>query len=53
MVAPSYKKAAPVPSGLNIRPVITPRLPYTQYQHAFEIMGKGQSGKVVMDWEKK
>jgi threonine 3-dehydrogenase len=48
-----YKMAALLQSGLNVRPVITHRLPYTQYQHAFEIMGKGQSGKVVMDWEKK
>ena len=47
-----YKMAALLQSGLNVRPVITHRLPYTQYQHAFEIMGKGQSGKVVMDWEK-
>jgi threonine 3-dehydrogenase len=47
-----YKMAALLQSGLNIRPVITHRLPYTQYQHAFEIMGKGQSGKVVMNWEK-
>jgi threonine 3-dehydrogenase len=47
-----YKMAALLQSGLNIRPVITHRLPYTQYQQAFEIMGKGQSGKVVMNWEK-
>jgi threonine 3-dehydrogenase len=47
-----YKMAALLQSGLNIRPVITHRLPYTQYQQAFEIMGKGQSGKVVMSWEK-
>jgi threonine 3-dehydrogenase len=47
-----YKMAALLQSGLNVRPVITHRLPYTQYQHAFEIMGKGQSGKVVMSWEK-
>jgi threonine 3-dehydrogenase len=47
-----YKMAALLQSGLNIRPVITHRLPYTQFQHAFEIMGKGQSGKVVMSWEK-
>ncbi len=48
-----YKMAALLQSGLNVRPVITHRLPYTQYQHAFEIMGRGQSGKVVMDWERK
>src|SRR5688572_18829490 len=46
-----YKMAAILQSGLNIRPVITHRVPYTDYQHAFEIMGKGQSGKVVMDWD--
>ena len=45
-----YKMAALLQSGLNVRPVITHRLPYTQYQHAFDIMAKGQSGKVVMDW---
>ena len=47
-----YKMAALLQSGLNIRPVITHRFPYTQYQQAFDIMGKGQSGKVVMSWEK-
>ena len=47
-----YKMAALLQSGLNIRPVITHRLPYTDYQHAFDIMGRGQSGKVVMDWRK-
>jgi threonine 3-dehydrogenase len=46
-----YKMAALLQSGLNIRPVITHRVPYTEYRHAFEIMGKGESGKVVMDWE--
>ena len=47
-----YKMAALLQSGLNIRPVITHRVPYTDYQHAFDIMGRGQSGKVVMDWER-
>jgi threonine 3-dehydrogenase len=46
-----YKMAALLQSGLNVRPVITHRFPYTQYRHAFEIMGAGQSGKVVMNWE--
>jgi threonine 3-dehydrogenase len=45
-----YKMAALLQSGLNIRPVITHRAPYTDYQHAFDIMGRGQSGKVIMDW---
>ena len=46
-----YKMAALLQSGLNIRPIITHRFPYTEYKRAFEIMGAGQSGKVVMDWE--
>ena len=45
-----YKIAALLQSGLNVRPVITHRLPYTDYQHAFDIMGKGESAKVVMNW---
>jgi threonine 3-dehydrogenase len=45
-----YKMAALLQSGLNVRPVITHRVPYTEFQHAFDIMGRGQSGKVVMDW---
>jgi threonine 3-dehydrogenase len=47
-----YKMAALLQSGLNVRPVITHRFPYTDYQRAFEIMGRGQSGKVVMEWGK-
>ncbi|GFE84453.1 L-threonine 3-dehydrogenase [Steroidobacter agaridevorans] len=46
-----YKMAAMLQSGLNIRPIITHRLPVAEYQRAFEIMGAGQSGKVVMNWE--
>jgi threonine 3-dehydrogenase len=46
-----YKMASLLQSGLNIRPIITHRLPYTEYRRAFEIMGAGQSGKVVMNWE--
>ncbi|MBL8265573.1 L-threonine 3-dehydrogenase [Steroidobacter sp.] len=46
-----YKMAAMLQSGLNIRPIITHRLPIKDYQRGFEIMGAGQSGKVVLDWE--
>ena len=46
-----YKMAAMLQSGLNIRPIITHRLPIAEYQRGFEIMGAGQSGKVVLDWE--
>ena len=46
-----YKMAAILQSGLNIRPVITHRVSYKEYEKAFDVMGRGQSGKVVMDWE--
>jgi threonine 3-dehydrogenase len=45
-----YKMASLLQSGLNVRPIITHHLPYTDYEKGFEIMGSGQSGKVVMDW---
>ena len=45
-----YKMAALLQSGLNVRPVITHQLPFTEFATAFEIMGGGQSGKIVMDW---
>jgi threonine 3-dehydrogenase len=47
-----YKMAAILQSGLNIRPVITHRVSYKDYEQAFDVMGRGQSGKVVMDWER-
>lgn len=46
-----YKMTALLQSGLDIRPIITHRLAYTGYQHAFDIMSKGESAKVVMRWD--
>jgi threonine 3-dehydrogenase len=37
-------------SGLDIRPVITHRYPYTEYRQAFETMLTGNTGKVILDW---
>jgi threonine 3-dehydrogenase len=37
-------------SGLNIEPVITHRLHYTEFEKGFEAMRSGQSGKVVLTW---
>ena len=47
-----YKMAALLQSGLDVRPVITHRMRYTDYERAFDVMGRGQSGKVVMDWDR-
>jgi L-threonine 3-dehydrogenase len=44
-----YKMAALLQSGLDVRPVITHRLPYTEYRRAFEIMARGEAAKIVLD----
>jgi threonine 3-dehydrogenase len=45
-----YKMTVMLQSGLDIRPVITHHVHYTEFQQAFEVMRSGQSGKVIMDW---
>jgi threonine 3-dehydrogenase len=45
-----YKMTVMLQSGLDIRPVITHRFPYTAYEEAFAIMASGNSGKVILDW---
>jgi len=45
-----YKMTVMLQSGLDIRPVITHRLPYTEFQKGFDVMLSGQAGKVVLDW---
>ncbi len=45
-----YKMASMLQSGLDLKPVITHRLPIAEFQRGFDIMGSGQSGKVILDW---
>jgi threonine 3-dehydrogenase len=45
-----YKMTVMVQSGLDIRPVITHRLPYTEFQQGFDVIRSGNSGKVILDW---
>ena len=45
-----YKMTAMIQSGLDIRPVITHRFPFTEYEKGIELMRSGQSGKIVLDW---
>jgi threonine 3-dehydrogenase len=37
-------------SGLDIRPVITHRFHYAEFEKAFEVMRSGNSGKVILNW---
>ena len=45
-----YKMTVMLQSGLDIRPIITHRFDYTEFQQGFDIMRSGQSGKVILDW---
>jgi threonine 3-dehydrogenase len=46
-----YKMASMLQSGLNIEPVITHHFPVDDYQHAFELMESGKSGKIILHWD--
>ena len=45
-----YKMAAMVQSGLDLRPLITHRFHYSQFEEAFRVMNTGESGKIILEW---
>ena len=45
-----YKMTVMLESGLDIRPVITHRFNYTEFEQGFAAMKSGASGKVILDW---
>jgi len=45
-----YKMSVMLQSGLDIKPVITHRFRYTDWENGFEVMETGLSGKVIMEW---
>jgi threonine 3-dehydrogenase len=45
-----YKMTVMLESGLDIKPVITHRYHYSEFEKGFEVMRTGQSGKVVLHW---
>lgn len=45
-----YKMVSLLQSGLDLSPIITHQLPIDEFQKGFDIMGSGQSGKVLLDW---
>ena len=47
-----YKMIALVQSGMDVTPVITHRMHYTEFEKGFEAMLSGNAGKVVLDWTK-
>lgn len=47
-----HKMLAMLESGLDIRKVITHRLPIKDFKAGFDVMQSGNSGKIVLDWTK-
>jgi threonine 3-dehydrogenase len=45
-----YKMTVMLQSGLDIRPVITHRFAFQDYEKGFAAMLSGQSGKVILNW---
>ncbi len=45
-----YKMTVMLQSGLDIRPAITHRFPFREFEAAFAAARSGDSGKVIMDW---
>jgi threonine 3-dehydrogenase len=45
-----YKMTVMLQSGLDIRPVITHRFHYSDFERGFEVMKSGESGKVILKW---
>ena len=46
-----YKMSVLIQSGLDIKPVITHRLPFDRFEEGFQAMLDGEAGKVVLDWQ--
>jgi threonine 3-dehydrogenase len=45
-----YQMAVLVSAGIDIKPVITHRFPYPEFEAAFAAARSGDSGKVIMEW---
>jgi threonine 3-dehydrogenase len=45
-----YKMSVFIDTGLDLAPIITHRLPISEFQQGFDVMESGESGKVVLDW---
>jgi threonine 3-dehydrogenase len=45
-----YKMAAMLQSGLDVSGIVTHRLPADEYEDAFDLVARGECGKLVLDW---
>lgn len=46
-----YKMASLIQGGLDLSPIITHQYSINDFQKGFDIMGSGQSGKVILNWQ--
>jgi len=46
-----YKVTMLLQCGLDIRPLITHRFHYTEFEKGFEVMSSGNCSKVILNWE--
>lgn len=46
-----YKMTVMLESGLDIRPIITHRFNWNEFEKGFDAMRSGESGKVILDWQ--
>jgi threonine 3-dehydrogenase len=47
-----YKMTVMLQSGLDISAVITHRFHYRDFEQAFEVMRSGNSGKIILEWDR-
>jgi threonine 3-dehydrogenase len=47
-----YKMTVMLQSGLDIKPVITHRYSYEEFERGFEVMTTGDCGRVLLDWRR-
>jgi threonine 3-dehydrogenase len=46
-----YKMVSLLQSGLDLSPMVTHQFSINDFAKGFEVMGSGQSGKVLLDWQ--
>jgi threonine 3-dehydrogenase len=46
-----YQMTVMLQSGLDVKPVITHRFPWNEFEGAFAVAGSGESGKVLLEWD--
>jgi len=48
-----YAMTAMIKKGLDIAPVITHKMHYTEWEEAFDIASRADAGKIVLDWSER